>query len=258
MSQAGPIKNVYESNYITNVIFRVDFPKILELNEQKTPIKFQEAVSERFPKLEEIKGGVLDVKIEKDMDISLKHENKVTWEFSNKEKTKKVFINSDFVSIEYLKYEHFADFLNEIQFVFDTFTSLYPVKISKRIGLRYINQIKLDSGDPMDWNNLIHPSLFSNYNEFKLENIDILRSMRLLELKEGEYRLKFQFGLSNSEYPNPIARKEFILDYDCSTNEELEISEIFNLAKEFNIIIYRWFENSILEDLREKMGVVKK
>ncbi len=80
--------------------------------------------------------------------------------------------------------------------------------------------------------------------------------MHYLELKEEGYNLKFQFGLFNSEYPNPISRKEFVLDYDCSTNEETDILEIFDKAKEFNKKIHEWFEKSIQDGLRDIMGVV--
>lgn len=143
-----------------------------------------------------------------------------------------------------------------MKLIFETLADLYPIKIINRVGLRYINQIKIESGDPIDWNGLIHPSLFSVQREFISRENGLLRSMHYLELKEEGYNLKFQFGLFNSEYPNPISRKEFVLDYDCSTNEEIDISRIFVKANEFNKKIHEWFEKSIQDGLRDIMGVV--
>jgi len=255
MVDQQPKKRVYESHFLTNVIFRVDFPKILELTEQKPPSKLQEKISENYPIVNEVKGEFQKYQFKQTLNF-VDAEKKVSWEFSNKEKTKRVFIDSDFVFIEYLKYEHFDDLFQDVKMILETFIDLYPVKITKRVGLRYINQIKIESGDSTDWNNLIHPSLFSVSREFISNKHEILRSMHYLELKEEECDLKFQFGLFNSEYPNPISRKEFILDYDCTTNEEIDILEIFDKAKEFNKKIHEWFEKSILDDLREIMGVV--
>ncbi|MEA3293395.1 MAG: TIGR04255 family protein [Euryarchaeota archaeon] len=249
-------KRVYESHFLTNVVFRVDFPKILELSEQKPPSKFQEKISENYPIVNEVKGEFHKYQLKQTLDFVETNE-KISWDFSNKEKTKRVFIDSDFVFIEYLKYEHFDDLFQDVKLIFETLIDLYPVKITKRVGLRYINQIKIKSGDPIDWNGLIHPSLFSVSGDFISSEHELLRSMHYLELKEEGYNLKFQFGLFNSEYPNPISRKEFILDYDCSTNEEIDILEILDKAKEFNKKIHEWFEKSILDDLRDIMGVVK-
>lgn len=249
------VKRVYKSHFLTNVIFRVEFPKILELTEQKPPSKFQERISDKYPIVEEVKGEIQKYQFKKALDY-IETEKKVSWEFSNKEKTKRVFIDSDFVFVEHLKYEHFEDLFQDVKLIFESFKDLYPIKIINRVGLRYINQIRIESGDPIDWNSLIHPSLFSVQREFISRENSLLRSMHYLELKEEGYNLKFQFGLFNSEYPNPISRKEFVLDYECSTNEETDILEIFDKAKEFNKKIHEWFEKSIQDGLRDIMGVV--
>jgi len=39
MAEQKSVKRVYKSHFLTNVLFRVDFPKILELTEQKPPSK---------------------------------------------------------------------------------------------------------------------------------------------------------------------------------------------------------------------------
>ena len=81
--------------------------------------------------------------------------------------------------------------------------------------------------------------------------------MNLLEFQTQVCNLKFQFGMFNSEYPNPIALKEFALDYDCSLKEELEIGEVYGKVKEFHNVATYWFEKSIGDELRKIMGKVK-
>lgn len=246
-------KKMYKKNFLTNVIFKVDFPKVLELTDKKSPIEFQKKISDSFPILNEVKGGQFEYEIKSTNQFSLKSEDKISWEFMSKDKTKKVFVDSDYVYLECLRYEHFEDFFKDIKLVFETFLELYPIKIAKRIGLRYINQIKLDTGDPLDWSDFIDNNLFSVTANFLKNKDSLLKSMQLLEVKEDEFILKFQFGFFNSEYPNPIARKEFVLDYDCISNEETEINDIYTISKKFNEIIEKWFETSILDGLRDIM-----
>lgn len=259
MIKSGSKEKVNKKNFITNVIFKVDFPKILNLTEQKPPIKLQNIINEKFPGLEVKKIPHIDAQIMKDSNLDIKGTTKILWIFSNREKTKKVEINQEFFTIEYVKYNNFTEFFQTIKFIFKEFINLYNIKIINKLGLRYINQIKLETGNPLDWDNFINQNLFSVSKNFVKENnrSNISRSMHLLEINEEEYKLRFQFGMHNSEYPNPINRKEFILDYDCISKEEMETGEVLNKVKMFNKIIYEWFESSIMNGLRQEMGIMK-
>lgn len=259
MIKSEPQKKIYKKNFITNVIFRIDFPKILNLTEQNPPSKLQEIINEKFPRLEEIKGSQIETKIMKNSTFDIKGITKISWSFINREKTINISIDPEFLTIEYLKYENFTEFFKTIKFIFDNFIDLYNIKLINRLGLRYINQIKLEVGNPLNWNNLIDASLFSVSENFVKKNYrnNISRSMHFLGINEEEYNLIFQFGMHNSEYPSPINRKEFILDYDCMSKEEIDVIEVLNKVEKFNKIIYEWFESSIMNKLREEMGVIK-
>ena len=259
MIKSKPKEKVYKKNFITNVIFKVKFPKILDLSEKKPPTKFQKIINEKFPGLKVKRIPQIDTRIMKDSTLDIKGTTKILWIFSNREKTKNVEIDQESLVIEYVKYKNFTEFFQTIEFIFKKYIDLYDIKIINGLGLRYINQIKLETGNPLDWNNLINQSLFFVSKKFVKANYRnyISRSMHLLEINEEEYKLRFQFGMHNSEYPSPINRKEFILDYDCISKEEMEIREVPNKVKMFNTIIYEWFESSIMNDLREEMGVIK-
>ena len=256
MSLNDPV-NIYKKNYITNVIFRVDFKK-MDLA-QDPPEELQKTIREKFPIFHQIKKETFGFEIKGNNQFTTKLNETILWEFKSKEgneKYNKVIIHPEYLSLEYENYTNFKDFQQDLKLVLDVFLGTYFVEGIKRLGSRYINQIVLGSGNPLEWNNLIHPSLFSIPSGFTTTS-DILRSMHVLEVEEDDYLLRFQFGLYNSEYPNPIARKEFVLDYDCFIEQEIEPFEINKRAEECNDIIYKWFEKSIGEDLREIMGVKK-
>lgn len=244
----------YRKNYITNVIFRVDFPKILDLDLKEPTSEFQRRLLERFPIMNEIKRKGVEFEFKDDLEVK-KEDDELSWQFVNENNTKKVFIASDHVYIECTKYEGFEELSNDINTIFKAFAEIYPVKIVGRIGLRYINQIEINEGEAVDWSGLIKTSLYSVASDLKSTDTKLLRSMHLLDIKEEDCLLRFQFGLFNSEYPNPIARKEFVLDYDCMATQNEDITRIPKIAEKLHKIVQKWFENSIEDGLREKMGV---
>ena len=81
--------------------------------------------------------------------------------------------------------------------------------------------------------------------------------MGRIEIAEDNYSVLFQFGMFNPEYPNPIARKEFILDYDCYTEEEMSITDIPETIEDLHKAEKELFELSISDELRCIMGVIK-
>jgi len=249
---------VYKKNFITNAIFKVNFPKI-DLNENP-PEDLKKKISTKFPNFNLKKKANVDVRVKNGKTITTNFNEIISWEFMtepSKEKVNRFIIHPNYFSLEYENYSNFKSFNKDIKLVFDVFNEFFPIETVKRVGLRYINQIILDSGKPLEWDKLLHPSLFSIYNGFLSDSDDILRSMHVLELEDNDYFLRFQFGSYNSEYPNPIARKEFVLDYDCFLNEDRTPYEIFKIAEDSNKIIYKWFEKSIKEGLRDIMGMIK-
>lgn len=242
----------YQKNFITNVIFRIDFPEISKTNPKDPPSKFIDKIKEKFPNCEPVKGETFEVE-SKTNTRTIRHKEKFAWRLTNLEMNKIVIVDPGYLTLESLKYKNFDDFIEDIRFIFVNFFLLYPVEFANRVGLRYINQIKWDKGDPLDWHKLLDSNLYSIPKNFICKSDSIVRSMNLLEIDEDDYFLRFQFGLFNSEFPNHIARKEFVLDYDCYTEDQVEISEIYKIVEKFNKIIYKWFERSIDNDLRNFM-----
>lgn len=247
----------YKSNFLTNVIFRVDFPPILSLDSRNPPTRFQCEIKDSFPILEPKPGKLYEFEITKEL-AKVVTSKVARWQFFNKERTKVVDVGSDAIILEYFVYRHFKEFFNDVDLVFKKFFNIYDVvKICNRIGLRYINQVKIEKGDPFDWEDLINPELVLVNRGFISSIKGIKKCMNLLEFQTQVCNVKFQFGMFNSEYPNPIALKEFALDYDCSLKEELEIGETYGKVKDFNDVATYFFEMSIGDKLRKIMSKVK-
>jgi uncharacterized protein (TIGR04255 family) len=187
------------------------------------------------------------------INSSLTQKQKLKWIFENKKHTKKVSVSENSFVIEYFEYHDFNEFFETTKFLFDEFTKTYPIGVFK-IKLRYINEIT-DTGNYREWDGLIDSNLITISKEFVEDNTDILNSLHNLEIKEESYNLKFNFGLHNSNYPAEITDKIFILDYECVTADDVEKADVYNNIKQYNQIITNWFEKSIGDNLRRKMGV---
>jgi uncharacterized protein (TIGR04255 family) len=66
--------------------------------------------------------------------------------------------------------------------------------------------------------------------------------------------MRFQYGLFNSEYPNPIAKREFALDYDCFLQSEMAFSEVPGYLTKFHDEIEKLFRESVTEELLKSIG----
>jgi len=242
----------YKTNPITKVILKIQFPQILSLSPEKPPDKFQNVIMDKFPYVKERRGEDFSFKLTPTAPV-ISRKPKLAWEFQSKDQTKQIFVNEKSITFELSKYTHFDDFFKMVQNIFEEFTKIYNIGVFK-IGLRYINEIEVDEGDRLDWEGYIQSSLTHVTGVFLDPSDQIARSMHTLELNEEDYTFRFVFGMFNSEYPNPITKKEFVLDYDCITKEDLERNEVYPTIERFHKIIYKWFEKSIDQKLRDKWG----
>ncbi|MCH7850226.1 MAG: TIGR04255 family protein [Nanoarchaeota archaeon] len=244
----------YKKNFISNIIFRIDFPTILEL-ENKLPSGFQSKIIDLFPILREPSELNINLSVSSGENLN-KNQVSVgarTWQFYNKEKTKAVILSKNSLNLEYKNYySNFKELTSDIKLILKSLFEEYTIEIIDRIGLRYIDEIKLDSGDPLDWKDIICDDLTSSIRFVSSKNL--MRTMQEIYIKEDNYTIVFKYGIPNSLYPSKIVRKEFTLDTDCFLEGELSKEDIINLLEEFHEVVKKTFEKSIGNNLRKIMN----
>ncbi len=235
----------YPKNFITQVIARVDFQPILKLKNEE-PYEFQEALREEFPRFEKKESIDIDLPMKPEEGFPSFPEKIPTWRFINKDQTDKISLNYKVIIFSSNKYTNFESFFPKVELMFESFDKIYHPGIINRIGLRFINEIKL-KGNPLDWGGYINKNLYSIINAFP--ELSISRAMSQLHINREDHKIIFQFGIYNSEYPNTISQKEFILDYDCSSKEECEPEVVLYKLKLFYEDIKMLFKQSRGEKL---------
>ena len=173
--------------------------------------------------------------------------------------TKILFFTPDHLSLEYGQgdYDHFPPFLAEFEIALNALIQIYPDIQIKRIGLRYVNQIQFDEGNPLDWEAFLAPDLVNSVKAGIPEGAALARSMHQLHLRHDNLDLLCHYGISNPEYPATVSRREFILDFDCFRSEVVPNNEVLTTITRLNVMCEAAFERSILENLRTYMEPIQ-
>ena len=96
--------------------------------------------------------------------------------------TRLVLLAPDFAAIEYGKddYDHFPLLRSEVELVVTALREIYNVPNFTRIGLRYINEIVIQDGNPLNWDGIIAPNLVAAATAGKQAEAEMVRSMHQL------------------------------------------------------------------------------
>ena len=248
----------YANNYISKVIVKIDFLNpIVALNDD-IPSKLLSVCKQNFPIPEPKEIPLHEFHIGPPVqNLPSVEEKRGTireWHFFGPERTKHLTITQYYMAIEYTRYSTFEDFGAAFVAMVDALYDTYNEMQIKRFGIRYINNIELAGENRFSWSAYLNRSLLSIFN-VPQDKRNIIRAFQNLELKLGDCILRFQFGMHNPDYPSPIKKKSFILDYDAYIVGLLTKAEINRNLEILHDEIENMFELSITEKLRGMMNV---
>ena len=252
----------YQKNYLTNVILRLDFPQQNILLVQDKPT-FSTDIKDRFPVVSSHQLSQMSFSMGPGQDAGFSKQTLgFKWDHRNAPDGNKVVVLSpSHLSIEYTQgqdaYDHFQEFQDNLMAVFEAFENRYQVPQFTRLGLRYVNEIVMPQGNPLNWDGLINNHLITSVKAGEKENFDLTRSIHQYSSAYDDISVNFIYGIKNPEYPSAVARREFILDFDCSISGEIESNDVLGRVVQLNEICSELFEDSIENDLRELMEVIE-
>lgn len=246
----GYKRRKYKKDFVEKVICKIDFDTAIDIEKSGPPKEIYELVKSRFPIIQTMNLIGKEFLIGPG-PIKEKQTQKKEWLYHGKDRDKFLKITPDFIAIEYSKYDYFEklkeDFLSAVEAIFKA----YPKIRIKRLGLRYIDSIKL-SGDPFDWNDYLSEVITKNI-EIAPDKTTLSRVFNVIEFNYDDAFLKFQYGLFNNDYPAKIKQKAFILDYDMFTFEMLEKENMSTKLDDFHLKLGSCFEGIITDKLRKIM-----
>lgn len=254
LAKAPPLARQYRKNFLTQVIARVDFGAKIPISAKGPPNAIIRSLKKQFPIPEPKTITARTITITDKGSQEIRHDEH-QWFYHSKRRDKLIQITDNSMYVEYKKYRSFAqlktDFLAIVSTLFDAFDNLQV----KRLGLRYIDRIELDEPKPTDWSKYFHQHLLAIFG-LSDNPKTISRAFHVLELNYDDYSLRFQYGMPNPDYPGPIRKKIFTLDYDAYCTLLLNREEIAHYLTTFHDKLKVAFEEVITDTLRKKMGVI--
>lgn len=249
----------YTKNHLKHVIIKVDFSNELPID-NNLPKEVLDTAQKAFPLFEPMPTTHSEIKISEDGAKVTNAEHGTNWIFYGLNKEKALSIvregrhrEKTSIAIDYSKYESFDILRDEFIPILYNFMGVFPESKIGRVGLRYINNIDLREKNPLNWNKYIHSNLLSSFR-FVDDKERISRVFNDLEIKYDDMSIKFQYGMPNPDYPSPIKKKIFVLDYDVYYVGERDKSEVPDMMNKYHDKIISLFEGSIKEGLRNELN----
>jgi uncharacterized protein (TIGR04255 family) len=255
----GKNMSTYVNNRLKHVIIKVDFNNMLPIDDN-LPKDVLEVAHTTFPLLEPIPASHSEIRVSSDGAKVTNVEQGINWIFYGTNKEKALSIKREgshrektSISIDYFKYKSFDVCKEEFISIFNKFIEVFPESQIGRVGLRYVNNIDINEKNPLNWTKYINANLLSSL-KFVDDRKFISRVFNNLEMKYDDMSIKFQYGMHNPDYPSPIKKKIFILDYDVYYIGELVKSEVPVVLERYHDQIISLFERSIKDGLRDKLN----
>lgn len=242
----------YKRNYLTEVIARIDLVSPIEQLKEKLPKAISSKALNYFPIFEPSRAITQNVVLQQN-NVTSNSEEFTEWNFFGLNRKNRLTIKPDTFFIDVLEYERYDNLREQLIQFQKSFFDYFPDAQPNRIGLRYINQLEFPLSNILGWEEFVNDDLlgllkFSN-------NLDSrpVRIFHNFEMAIEDFNLRFQFGIHNPDYPAPIRRNVFVLDYDAFYQGLIDTNDIPEMLDRFHSKIQNFFEISITNTLREKM-----
>jgi uncharacterized protein (TIGR04255 family) len=248
----------YKRNFLSEVVARVDFAlPVGELTAQIPPDIFESA-RKFFPIIEPERETIQEIQIDSKADFVRKTSERIKWNFANNDRTKRLIITDRDLTISHLKHDSYDNLEKELTCVLPTVSAHFQDNKFSRIGLRYVNSITVNHRPVLEWSELIDSSLIVipkiNYGKSVPMEEVLAMAFGVVEYNFGAYRLRFNYGIHNPDYPAKIKQRKFILDYDCFSEGAYLINEISTNLNDYHAKINEFFESSITQALRDELN----
>lgn len=249
-------KITYSKNFLTKVLFRIDFSRVSSLENE--PVSFRDAIQTSFPKIEPVRQSGLILRAELGKAPVTEQVSGTLWQFTSADGNIHCNILPESLVLESNTYQNFTTFSGILKEILDAFYSTQgSLKIS-RTGLRYINEIVIPGeGDYLNWEGYINP-LIASPVRYKPADTELKRILTTGEFNvDAETMIILRTGIFNSSYPAGIIQKEFVLDLDCfSTRTPEDKDSLIATVVRLNGILTNTFESLIEEKLRTLLNKI--
>jgi uncharacterized protein (TIGR04255 family) len=222
------------------VVCQLRFPTVLALTGNQPPVEFQQRVHDTYPIARRHKQDSISLGAEVEPEVT----SSIFWFFEDRQSQWTVSLGDSFVALETKHYRRFNEFLDRFQSVLEDAKRIYPIDLSERLGLRYVDRIGRDAHPylPEDWSRRI-----------RSEIIPLRNVCGNTDPQFGGLESRFTFGDSVLAIRSHYVDKGFagatedllILDIDCYREQRESLESVGAVLREFHNTSYKAFRWAI-------------
>lgn len=246
---AAPAPQTYARNALSRVILRVDLPEESP-PQHEDAMALQATLAKAFPTFKEDALKAIQLTFSGTGAITTERNSKV-YRYTDATDANTVVIEPMAVTFEWTKYESFKAFNAVVTTVLEQLSEgASKITTARAFSFRKINLLKGTSGNPFDFAGFVHPSLLACADASK-EKATMARAVGMTEHFYDEGILRLRYGWFNSEFPNPISRKEFTLDYEAVSSGACPLIDVPKKCDVLNNKMNDLFAQNIGAKMRE-------
>lgn len=251
----------YRNNFITQVLIRADFVRG-SFPLEAYPGEELLALCADYPVRQSLNRNKNEVRIQKTPQGPVKDTRSYSFpehNFWTEDKSRRIAISREYAFLEWKRYEDFGSMRDDFIEIMETIAARHPGLRIARLGMRYINEIKLpgvEYGPGLGaefWKDYVNELLLGGLR-FAANDGALARQMNSIELNYGTDRATVKYGVFNTEYPKPNRRREFILDIDTFCQQILLPEALPGHLEAFHQAACSVFETAITDKLRAVMN----
>lgn len=255
------IQNMYEhvcykNPFLKEVIFKADFPTLLQSVEKGLSAKVSNYILKNFPLSEPQKAHAQEFQFSGGSNFQAKSQEIMQWIFHSEKRDKSLAITPNAFSYTNRSYKTYEYLLEDVNRPLEAFFNDHKDLAASRLGLRYVNVIDIKDENPLEWKSYLNEDMLGII-DFNQDKDHLTRMFHILEYNFDGLLVKFQFGIANPDYPAPVRKKEFVLDIDAYSHGAFEYKDIADFMEQAHKKIQSIFETSITDNTRKLMRQVK-
>ena len=252
----------YEKDFLIQVVLRADFVSgTAPFAAGALPAGVLAAL-EDCPERSSINRSRTEVRVQKTPQGPVRDTRTVNFlehNFWTEGRTVHAAVCGEYVFVSQQHYEGYGPLRERFLDLLDAVRAQFPGLRIRRLGMRYVNEIKLpeaDAGPGLGadfWEHYVNPWLLGGLR-FAANDGALARHMCTTELNYGTDRATIRYGIFNGEYPRPNRRREFILDTDTYCQTQTAPETVAAKLDEYHAAACQVFETAVTDALRARMG----
>jgi uncharacterized protein (TIGR04255 family) len=246
------------------VVCQVRFTPVLSVTVPQFVAPFQRAIKDEFPILTHV------TQVQVEMEVSAEHSVEgrslsPTWRFADRSGTWTAVLAPDSFALETRQYTHFDEFIERLQRVLAALKEHIQPEGGSRLGLRYINEIRAETGSPAkalrsELVGLLSAPEFGDHATLAIQEVQLQFSdAQSIHVRHG--LLPEGSTVEPRSGQPPPAGPFYLLDFDAfRTFSELKLlpmnpETIYLHVTEYHSAIERLFRWAVTDEYTRSLGV---